>query len=145
MQLHFSPSMRSVTISSSNGFSDLMKIKVAARHISYRTLFHTILILACLLPFLFILTALVTLEGANKCSSFGNSLCVLLSCILHIVLCWFDSFLKLDRAFIWSYCWIIVLILFDWGLKIHFFDKYYMNARIFSIVFKIISSFLCWV
>jgi alpha-1,4-galacturonosyltransferase len=46
-----------------------MKIKVAARHISYRTLFHTILILAFLLPFVFILTALVTLEGANKCSS----------------------------------------------------------------------------
>ncbi|KAI3799123.1 hypothetical protein L1987_34413 [Smallanthus sonchifolius] len=51
--------MRSVTISSSN---DLMKIKVTARHISYRTLFHTIIILAFLQPFLFILTALVTLE-----------------------------------------------------------------------------------
>ncbi|KAF2283586.1 hypothetical protein GH714_012083 [Hevea brasiliensis] len=64
MQLHISPSMRSITISSSssNGFIDLMKIKVAARHISYRTLFHTILILAFLLPFVFILTALVTLE-----------------------------------------------------------------------------------
>ncbi|GMI98227.1 galacturonosyltransferase 13 [Hibiscus trionum] len=47
-----------------------MKIKVAAPHISYRTLFRTIFILAFLLPFLFILTALVTLEGANKCSSF---------------------------------------------------------------------------
>lgn len=70
MQLHFSPSMRSITISTSNGFIDLMKIKVAARHISYRTLFHTFLILAFLLPFVFILTALVTLEGANKCSSF---------------------------------------------------------------------------
>ncbi|KAJ8437816.1 hypothetical protein Cgig2_013432 [Carnegiea gigantea] len=73
MQLHLSPSMRSITISSSNGngngFVDLMKIKVAARHISYRTLFHTILILAFLLPFVFILTALVTLEGVNKCSS----------------------------------------------------------------------------
>ncbi|RID73450.1 hypothetical protein BRARA_B00603 [Brassica rapa] len=72
MQLHVSPSMRSITISSSsNEFttSDLMKIKLAARHISYRTLFHTILILAFLLPFVFILTALVTLEGANKCSS----------------------------------------------------------------------------
>ncbi|GFY84877.1 galacturonosyltransferase 14 [Actinidia rufa] len=68
MQLHLSPSMRSITISSSN---DLMKIKVAPRHISYRTLFHTILILAFLLPFVFILTALVTLEGVNKCSSFG--------------------------------------------------------------------------
>ncbi|KAK4393168.1 putative galacturonosyltransferase 14 [Sesamum angolense] len=75
MQLHFSPSMRSITISSSssggngNGSGDLMKIKLAARHISYRTLFHTILILAFLLPFVFILTALVTLEGVNKCSS----------------------------------------------------------------------------
>ncbi|PIM99446.1 hypothetical protein CDL12_28065 [Handroanthus impetiginosus] len=77
MQLHFSPSMRSITISSSSsggngngGGGDLMKIKVAARSISYRTLFHTILILAFLLPFVFILTALVTLEGVNKCSSF---------------------------------------------------------------------------
>ncbi|KAG6660224.1 hypothetical protein CIPAW_03G090900 [Carya illinoinensis] len=70
MQLHFSPSMRSITISCSNGFIGLMKIKVAARHISYRTLFHTILILAFLLPFVFILTAVVTLEGVNKCSSF---------------------------------------------------------------------------
>ncbi|XP_039069332.1 probable galacturonosyltransferase 14 [Hibiscus syriacus] len=69
MQLHISPSMRSIKISSNNGFTNLMKIKVAARHISYRTLFHTILILAFLLPFVFILTALVTLEGANKCSS----------------------------------------------------------------------------
>ncbi|KAL4582016.1 hypothetical protein LXL04_006553 [Taraxacum kok-saghyz] len=69
MQLHFSRSMRSITISSNNGFTDLMKIKAAARHISYRTIFHTILILAFLLPFVFILTALVTLEGVNKCSS----------------------------------------------------------------------------
>ncbi|CAK9162978.1 unnamed protein product [Ilex paraguariensis] len=69
MQLHFSPSMRSITILSSNGVSDLMKVKVA-RQISYRTLFHSILILAFLLPFVFILTAVVTLEGVNKCSSF---------------------------------------------------------------------------
>ncbi|XP_047313525.1 probable galacturonosyltransferase 13 [Impatiens glandulifera] len=69
MQLHFSPSMRSITISSTNGFTNLMKIKVAARHISYRTLFHTILILAFLLPFVFILTAVVTLEGVENCSS----------------------------------------------------------------------------
>ncbi|PKA63332.1 putative galacturonosyltransferase 13 [Apostasia shenzhenica] len=71
MQIRFSPSMRSITIStSSNGFLDLMKVKVAARHISYRTLFHTVLILAFLLPFVFILTAVVTLEGVNNCSSF---------------------------------------------------------------------------
>ncbi|CAN4093653.1 unnamed protein product [Withania somnifera] len=69
--------MRSITISSRNnnvGFGELMKIKVAARHFSYVTLFHTILILAFLLPFVFILTALVTLEGVNKCSSFGGLL-----------------------------------------------------------------------
>ncbi|XP_020590114.1 probable galacturonosyltransferase 13 [Phalaenopsis equestris] len=71
MQIRFSPSMKSINIStSSNGFLDLMKVKVAARHISYRTLFHSVLILAFLLPFVFILTAVVTLEGVNKCSSF---------------------------------------------------------------------------
>ncbi|RWR77241.1 putative galacturonosyltransferase 14 [Cinnamomum micranthum f. kanehirae] len=69
MQLRFSPSMRSITISSSNGFLDFMKIKVAARHVSSRTFFHSVLILAFLLPFVFILTAVVTLEGVNKCSS----------------------------------------------------------------------------
>ncbi|ERM99897.1 probable galacturonosyltransferase 13 [Amborella trichopoda] len=70
MQVHISPSMRSITISTtSNGLLDFMKIKVAARHISYRTLFHTMLILAFLLPFIFILTAVMTLEGVNKCSS----------------------------------------------------------------------------
>lgn len=76
MQLHFSPSMRSITISNggngNGGGGDLMKIKVAPRHISFRALFHAILILAFLLPFVFILTAVITLEGVNKCSSFGN-------------------------------------------------------------------------
>nr|XP_009397279.1 PREDICTED: probable galacturonosyltransferase 13 isoform X2 [Musa acuminata subsp. malaccensis] len=70
MQIRFSPGMRSITISSTNGFLDLMKLKDAARHISYRTLFHTVLALAFLLPFVFILTAVVTLESVNKCSSF---------------------------------------------------------------------------
>ena len=99
MQLHVSPSMRSITISSSNDFTtDLMKIKLAARHISSRTLFHTILILAFLLPFVFILTALVTLEGVNKCSSIGKlKKYLLLFMFTHLVaLCvlrfyWFGS------------------------------------------------------
>ncbi|KAF7070791.1 hypothetical protein CFC21_076255 [Triticum aestivum] len=69
MQIRLSPSMRSITISSSNGLLDLMKLKTAARHFSYRTVFHTVLILAFLLPFVFILTAVMTLEGFNKCSS----------------------------------------------------------------------------
>ncbi|KAJ4781243.1 Hexosyltransferase [Rhynchospora pubera] len=71
MQIRLSPSMRSITISSNNGFGlDLTKVKgAAARHVSYRTLFYTVLALACLLPFVFILTAIMTLEGFNKCSS----------------------------------------------------------------------------
>jgi alpha-1,4-galacturonosyltransferase len=72
MQIRLSPSMRSITISSSNGLLDLMKLKTAARHFSYRTVFHTVLILAFLLPFVFILTAVMTLEGFNKCSSLGT-------------------------------------------------------------------------
>ncbi|XP_010939106.1 probable galacturonosyltransferase 13 isoform X1 [Elaeis guineensis] len=71
MRIRFSPSMRSITLSSRNGLLDLMKVKAAARRISYRTLSHTILILAFLLPFVFILTAVITLEGVNKCSTFN--------------------------------------------------------------------------
>ncbi|KAJ6841970.1 putative galacturonosyltransferase 13 [Iris pallida] len=70
MHIRLSPSMRSITISSSSGFLDLMKVKVAARHVSYRTLFHVVLVLAFLLPFVFILTAVVTLEGVDSCSTF---------------------------------------------------------------------------
>lgn len=72
MQIRLSPSMRSITISTSHGLLDLMRFKVAARHFSYRTVFHTVLILAFLLPFVFILTAVMTLEGFNKCSSLGT-------------------------------------------------------------------------
>jgi hypothetical protein len=125
MQLHFSPSMRSITISSTNnGFIDLMKIKVAARHISYRTLFHTILILAFLLPFVFILTALVTLEGSvNKCSSFGTLLSLfsnyhsLLFCF--ILFCLFQArswFLVFESNLICSSCivWLVFIFGIDW-------------------------------
>ncbi|XP_072992113.1 probable galacturonosyltransferase 14 isoform X1 [Typha latifolia] len=70
MQLRISPSMRSITISSSNGVVDSMKVRVAPlRHVSHRNLFHVVLVLAFLLPFVFILTAIVTLEGVNNCSS----------------------------------------------------------------------------
>ncbi|KAG1360604.1 putative 60S ribosomal protein L13-2 [Cocos nucifera] len=64
--------MRSITIFNSNGFLGSINVKVAARHISYRTVFLTILALAFLLPFIFILTALVTHEGVNKCSSLAR-------------------------------------------------------------------------
>jgi hypothetical protein len=88
MQIRLSPSMRSITISTSHGLLDLMRLKVAARHFSYRTVFHTVLILAFLLPFVFILTAIMTLEGFNKCSSLGtyvsSSCCCFCFEMMHI-------------------------------------------------------------
>ena len=115
MQLHFSPSMRSITISTSNGFIDLMKIKVAARHISYRTLFHTILILAFLLPFVFILTAVVTLEGVNKCSSFGTQkLSIPFFLIAYLIKrYWFvcvNELWHMDLDFLWNVVYTMNMI-----------------------------------
>ncbi|RWV98397.1 hypothetical protein GW17_00038762 [Ensete ventricosum] len=49
-----------------------MKVKAAARYFSNRTIFYTVLALAFLLPFVFILTAVDTLEGVNDCSSLGR-------------------------------------------------------------------------
>ncbi|KAG0584721.1 hypothetical protein KC19_3G230300 [Ceratodon purpureus] len=77
MQVHISPSMRRITISTSPGFLDPLKMKGAARYLSYRCLFWTILSLAFFLPFLFITTALVTLDGVHNCTSldcFGRKL-----------------------------------------------------------------------
>eukprot|EP01018_Ginkgo_biloba_P035282 Gb_33416 [translate_table: standard] len=69
MQVQISPSMTRITISTTNGFLDFVKVKVAARHLSYRTLFYSVLILAFLLPFVFILTAVITLEDEENCTS----------------------------------------------------------------------------
>lgn len=131
MQLHFSPSMRSITISSSgNGSSnggfgggggDLMKIKVAPRHISYRTLFHTILILAFLLPFVFILTALVTLEGVNKCSSIGTRF-------------YFHSFL-----FILNHYMGVLILYFVFKMRIFF--PFYLRGSTNQILSFTLDSF----
>ncbi|XP_078436908.1 putative galacturonosyltransferase 14 [Wolffia australiana] len=71
MRIQFSPGTRTVTISSSNAVLKLMKARSAAPVISYRTILHLILALALLLPFVFILTAVVTLEGVNQCTSLG--------------------------------------------------------------------------
>lgn len=70
MQVHVSPNMSRITISTTNGFLDFMKVKVAARHLSYRTLFYSVLLLAFLLPFVFIFTAVITLDDFEDCTSF---------------------------------------------------------------------------
>lgn len=69
MQVHVSPNMSRITISTTNGFLDFMKVKVAARHLSYRTLFYSVLLLAFLLPFVFIFTAVITLDDFEDCTS----------------------------------------------------------------------------
>jgi alpha-1,4-galacturonosyltransferase len=96
MQLRISPSMRSITISSSNGVVDSMKVRVAPQppppppppHGSGRrgggggwgagwywraVAFPAVVALGCLLPFAFILAAVPALEaGGSKCSSIGK-------------------------------------------------------------------------
>lgn len=80
MQVHISPNMRRITISTTPVFLDPMKMKLgAARYLSYRCLFWTMLLLVFLLPFTFITSAVVTLEGANKCSSIGMLI------LLHLI------------------------------------------------------------
>ncbi|ONL94927.1 putative galacturonosyltransferase 13 [Zea mays] len=91
MQLRISPSMRSITISSSNGVVDSMKVRVAPQppppppplHGAARrgggggggwywraVAFPLVVALGCLLPFAFILAAVPALEaGGSKCSS----------------------------------------------------------------------------
>ncbi|CAM6113351.1 unnamed protein product [Calypogeia fissa] len=68
MQVHISPSMRRITISTTNGFFDPMKLKGAARYLSYRCLFWTILALVFLLPLAGIYTMIASLEGADTCT-----------------------------------------------------------------------------
>ena len=46
MQVHISPNMRRITISTTPGFFDPLKMKSAVRYLSYRCLFWTILALA---------------------------------------------------------------------------------------------------
>ena len=94
MQLRISPSMRSITISSSNGVVDSMKVRVAPQppppppppHGAARrgggggggwycraVAFPVVVALGCLLPFAFILAAVPALEaGGSKCSSVGK-------------------------------------------------------------------------
>jgi galacturonosyltransferase 12/13/14/15 len=93
MQLRISPSMRSITISSSNGVVDSMKVRVAPQPplpppsplLAGRrggggsgwywraVAFPAVVALGCLLPFAFILAAVPALEaGGSKCSSVGK-------------------------------------------------------------------------
>lgn len=67
---------------------DFIKVKVSSRRVSYRTVFYSVLFLTFMLRFVFVLTAMDTIDGENKCSSIGT---------MHILLC---SFLCSIRVFL---------------------------------------------
>ncbi|GLJ32162.1 hypothetical protein SUGI_0647510 [Cryptomeria japonica] len=69
MQLHISPSLRHISIYTTNGFWGFMKGKGAARHVKYRNLLYCVLIFIFLMRFVFILAALASLDGTNDCTS----------------------------------------------------------------------------
>ncbi|XXG69279.1 hypothetical protein AAC387_Pa06g2191 [Persea americana] len=71
MQLHISPSLRHVTVLPGKGVRDFIKVKVASRRVSYRTVFYSVLFLTFMLRFVFVLTAMDTIDGESKCSSIG--------------------------------------------------------------------------
>ncbi|XP_068668688.1 probable galacturonosyltransferase 12 [Aristolochia californica] len=71
MQLLLSPSLRHVTVFPGKGVRDFIKVKVGSRRVSYRTVFYSLLFLTFLLRFVFVLTAMDTIDRENSCSSIG--------------------------------------------------------------------------
>ncbi|EYU19206.1 hypothetical protein ABFS82_13G173600 [Erythranthe guttata] len=71
MQLHISPSLRHVTLLPSKGVREFIKVKIGSRRLSYRMVFYSVLFFTFLLRFVFVLTAVETIDGETKCSSLG--------------------------------------------------------------------------
>lgn len=76
MQLHISPSLRHVTVLPSKGVREFVKVKIASRRLSYRMLFYSVLFFTFILRFVFVLTAVETIDGETKCSSLGTLLVI---------------------------------------------------------------------
>ncbi|KAJ4977228.1 hypothetical protein NE237_002334 [Protea cynaroides] len=71
MKLQISPSLRHVTVFPGKGVRDFIKVKVGSRRVSYRMIIYSLLFLAFLLRFVFVLTAIDTIDGENSCSTIG--------------------------------------------------------------------------
>lgn len=76
MQLHISPSLRHVTVLPTKGVKEFIKFRIVSRRLSYRVVFYSLLLFTFLLRFVFLLTAVDTIDGESKCSGIGNA-CVL--------------------------------------------------------------------
>ncbi|XP_074311022.1 putative galacturonosyltransferase 12 [Silene latifolia] len=71
MQLHISPSLRHVTVFPGKGVREFIKVKGGSRRFSWRMIFYSLLLFTFLLRFVFVLTAVDTIDGHKKCSSIG--------------------------------------------------------------------------
>ncbi|PIN19622.1 Polygalacturonate 4-alpha-galacturonosyltransferase [Handroanthus impetiginosus] len=71
MQLYVSPSLRHITVFPSKGFREFVKVKIGSRRLSYRMVFYSLLLFTFLLRFVFVLTAVESIEGETKCSTIG--------------------------------------------------------------------------
>ncbi|KAF3453533.1 hypothetical protein FNV43_RR03973 [Rhamnella rubrinervis] len=71
MQLHISPSLRHVTVFPGKGVREFIKVKVGSRRVSYRMLFYSLLFFTFLLRFVFVMTAVDSIDGESKCSTIG--------------------------------------------------------------------------
>ncbi|KAH0986840.1 hypothetical protein GBA52_014017 [Prunus armeniaca] len=56
---------------SRKGVREFIKVKVGSRRLSYRMLFYSILFFTFLLRFVFVMTAVDTIDGERKCSTIG--------------------------------------------------------------------------
>ncbi|XP_074589272.1 putative galacturonosyltransferase 12 [Curcuma longa] len=71
MQLHISPSMRQVTVLPGKGVREFIKVKVASRRLSYKMVIYSLLFMTFMFRFIFVLTAMDSIEGDTQCSSLG--------------------------------------------------------------------------
>ncbi|XP_031105717.1 probable galacturonosyltransferase 12 [Ipomoea triloba] len=71
MQLHISPSLRHVTVLPTKGVKEFIKFRIVSRRVSFRVVFYSLLLFTFLLRFVFLLTAVDTIDGESKCSGIG--------------------------------------------------------------------------
>ncbi|KAK4804418.1 hypothetical protein SAY86_004235 [Trapa natans] len=74
MQLHISPSLRHVTMLLAKGVREFINVKIGTRRVSYRMMFYMLLLFTLLLRFLFVMTAVDSIDPReNNCSSTSTS------------------------------------------------------------------------
>ncbi|MED6200397.1 hypothetical protein PIB30_084627 [Stylosanthes scabra] len=74
MQLQISLSLRHVTLLPTKGLREFIRVKVGtARRLRSRMFFYAVLFFTFLLRFVFVLTAVDTIDGENKCSTIASN------------------------------------------------------------------------